>query len=82
VGKLLLLIFAIVVAYIVLKAMGRLRAYRRTGEPSDSPPGLKAEDMVTCAFCSVNFPAGEAVTGEGRLFCGAEHLRRFLNRET
>lgn len=81
-GKLLLLILAIVVACIVLKGMGWLRAHRRSGEQPGPPPAVKMEDMVSCAFCGVNFPSGEAVAGEGRLFCDAEHLRKFLSRKT
>lgn len=81
-GKLLLLILAIVVAIVVLKGMGRLRAHRRAGERAAPPPVLKTEDMVSCAFCGVNFPSGEAVAGDGRLFCGAEHFRQFLSRKT
>jgi len=82
VGKLLLLVLAIAVAIVVLKGIGRFRANRRAGEQTDQPSAVKVEDMVSCAFCGVNFPSGEAVAGEGRFFCGAEHLRRFLSRET
>ena len=81
-GKLLLLILAVVVACIALKGMGRLRAQRGAHGRQSLVPAVKAVDMVPCAFCGVNFPSGEAVAGEGRLFCDAEHLRQFLSRGT
>lgn len=80
-GKFLLLILAVVVACVVFKGMGRLRAYRRAGDRPESPPIVKMEDMVPCGFCGVNFPSGEGVAGEERLFCCVEHLRRFLSQD-
>ena len=68
-GKLLLLIIAIIVVYFVLTGFARKRR-KRAGTPA---PG---ETMVPCARCGVNLPRSEALEAAGGgFFCSEEHRR-------
>lgn len=65
---LLIVLVAIVVAWL------RARA-RQVKPPAPAAAESRAEAMVTCAHCSLNLPAGEAVfDAAGTPFCGAPHL--------
>lgn len=67
-GKILVIIVLVAIAVAWLRA----RARQDTPSASAQPP---AEAMVTCAHCSLNLPAGEAVfDAAGTPFCGAPHL--------
>ncbi len=69
-AKILLIIILIAVALAWLRARARGDAAREAG--SAEP---RAEAMVTCALCSLNLPASEAVfDAAGTPFCGAPHL--------
>jgi uncharacterized protein len=72
VGKLLLILAALILVYAVVKAyQGRSR--RREGPPS--PRGPAAEDMVRCARCGVHLPRSESLMSGGEFFCSEEHRR-------
>jgi len=67
VSKLLFLIAAAVVIYVVLSGIARKR--RR----HDRSP--QVESMVPCAYCRLNLPRSEAFEASGRFFCSEEHRR-------
>ncbi|MGB7542765.1 MAG: PP0621 family protein [Burkholderiales bacterium] len=69
-SKLLLLIVAVVVIYILIKGAAR---NRDTG--ADSAGTAAAESMVPCAQCGVNLPRSEALEAQGRFYCSEEHRR-------
>ena len=66
-SKFLLLVVAIIVIYLVVKALARKRRERER-----TPPG---EQMVPCAHCRVNLPRSEAIEATGRFYCSEEHRR-------
>lgn len=71
-GKLLVLILVVLVAYAFVKALaGKSRA-------SGGTPRTRAgERMVPCSQCGVNLPESEALASGGRYFCCDEHRRQF-----
>ena len=83
-GKILVLI----VLALIIVAWFRARA-RQVGSGDAGAAGAGAaprrvapEQMVTCAQCSLNLPASEAVfDAAGTPFCGAAHLRERRERE-
>jgi uncharacterized protein len=68
-GKLILLVFVILVVYWVL------RGYRRSLDrrAPDAPRNL--ENMVRCAHCGLHVPRSESVEGDGKFFCSDQHRR-------
>jgi uncharacterized protein len=66
-GKLLVLIALVVIAFWLLK-----RALRRD-EIKNTPP--VQGDLVACAHCGVNLPREEARSMGEQLFCSEEHAR-------
>jgi uncharacterized protein len=73
VGKLLLILAALVIVYAIVKAY-QGGARRRAGPPS--PRGEAAEDMVRCARCGVHLPRSESLMSGGKFFCSEEHRRQ------
>ena len=67
-GKLLVLIALVVVAFWLLK-----RALHRSSE-KDSPKSITG-DLVACAHCGVNLPREEARAAGAELYCSEEHAR-------
>lgn len=43
------------------------------GSPHADGRALRDERIVPCAHCGVHFPASEAVSRDGRLYCCPEH---------
>lgn len=73
-GKLILLVFAILLVYWVL------RSYRRRSAGRDTQAGAgAAEDMVRCAHCGVHLPRSESVMTRGVHYCSVEHQRLHAN---
>ena len=72
-GRLLVLIALVLVAVWAIK-----RALARFGQDAPPAPKRAAEqgDLVSCAYCGVHLPRGEALLDAERLFCSAEHARR------
>lgn len=73
-SKFLLLILAVVAAWLLIK---RLRA-KDTAEdaPDSAAPGPASEQMVNCSHCGLYLPQNEAIADGDRFFCCAEHRRR------
>ena len=69
-SKLLLLIIAAIVIYILIKGVARKRA-----AGAGSAGAAAAESMVPCAQCGVNLPRSEALETQGRFYCSEEHRR-------
>jgi len=69
-GKLIFLVLAIVIVWVVLKNLAKAR--RRDQPPR--PPA--AEDMVRCTHCGVHLPRSESLLTQGVYFCSAEHRRQ------
>jgi uncharacterized protein len=67
-GKLLFLLIAGVVLYLVLV---RENKPARRGE---GPPAA-AERMVACARCGIYVPQGESMSAGGKHYCCEEHRR-------
>ena len=72
-GKLLVLIVAVLVLYLLWKGLRRAANSDKGGTPSDG------ERMVNCSECGLHLPISEAVQSQGRYFCSEEH-RRLFNR--
>ena len=68
-SKILLLIFAVIAAWWLIK---RLRGKDAAGDA----PGPAPEQMVTCSHCGLYLPQNEAIAEGGKFFCCAEHQRR------
>ncbi len=66
--KFLLLILVIVVVWRLAKGSGGRNAAARGA-------GRAPEQMVNCAHCGLYLPQNEAIGGDGRYFCCAEHRR-------
>ena len=65
-GKLIFLLVAVIIAWVVLKKYLKPR----------NPPAPRApEDMVRCLHCGVHLPRSESHTSDGNFFCSEEHLR-------
>jgi uncharacterized protein len=72
-GKLLILILAIFVAY---AAWGTLK--RASKAPRGrNPARANGEKMVDCSQCGIHLPISEAVESHGRYFCSEDHQRLF-----
>ncbi len=68
-GKLIFLVVAIALAWVVFKAFRKSKLRER-------PPRAAApEDMVRCAHCGVHLPRSESQTSNEKFFCSQEHLR-------
>jgi hypothetical protein len=69
-AKILLIVILVAIGVAWLRARAR-----RDAPDAARPAAPPAEAMVTCAQCSLNLPAGEAVfDAAGTPFCGAPHL--------
>lgn len=68
-GKLIILLLLVAVAWAVFKHLAKPRADSR------KKPSAAAEDMVRCARCGVHLPRSESLTSRGQFFCSEEHLR-------
>jgi len=71
-GKLLILVLVVLVAYAFVKA---LAAKGRASGPA--PRQRAGERMVPCSHCGINVPESEALTAGERYFCCDEHRRQF-----
>ena len=73
-SKFLLLIFAAVAAWWLIKS---LRAKDGTGvAPGSDVHGSAAEQMVNCSHCGLYLPQNEAIADGDKFYCCAEHRRR------
>ena len=73
-SKFLLLIFAFVAAWWLIK---RLRGKDAAEDAPDSAAhGPAPEQMVTCNHCGLYLPRNEAIVEGDKFFCCAEHRRR------
>lgn len=68
-SKLLLLIFAVVAVWWLVKG------FRRKEAAKDAPEAAP-EQMVTCSHCGLYLPQNEAIAEGDKFFCCAEHRRR------
>lgn len=68
-GKLVLLVLAVALAWWVLKG------YRRSITRDQPPRATAPEDMVRCEHCGLHLPRSESHVRDGRFFCSEEHLR-------
>jgi uncharacterized protein len=70
-GKLLVLLIAVLVLFLLWKGLRRGTRSDKAGTPSDG------ERMVNCSECGLHLPISEAVQSQGRYFCSEEHRRLF-----
>lgn len=68
-GKLILLVLAVALAWWVLSR------YRKSVTRGAPPRAAAPEDMVRCAHCGVHLPRSEGRARGGEFFCCEEHLR-------
>jgi len=73
-SKFLLLIFAVIGAWWLIKRMRGRDAAKDASEFAAGHP--VPEQMVACSHCGLNVPQKEAIAIGGRYFCCAEHSRR------
>ena len=71
--KFLLLVFVVLIG-VWLWRSNRLAAPKP--DTKAAPAATDPQDMVSCAFCSVHVPAGDAIPGKKGVYCGADHLAR------
>jgi len=71
-GKLLVLVLVVLVAYAFVKALAAKGRATRAG-----PSQHAGERMVPCSQCGLNLPESEALTDGTRYFCCDEHRRQF-----
>lgn len=65
-SKLLLFAFLAFVAYLFFRSLGRPKG----GSKKQTRP---AEEMVACAQCGLNLPAGESLKSGEHSYCCEEH---------
>lgn len=71
-GKLLLLVLAVVAALLWFRY--KARVVNRRDAPGAAPGPARVENMVQCANCGVHLPAAESVTDAAGLpFCSTAH---------
>ncbi len=70
-GKLLLIIVAVLVVYFIVKSYQR----NLQGPPPPRARPKVGEDMVRCAHCGVHHPRSESTLSAGEFFCSEEHRR-------
>jgi len=71
-GKLLVLVLVVLVAYAFVKALAA------KSRPSRGAPKQHAgERMVPCSQCGINLPESEALAAGAHYFCCDEHRRQF-----
>jgi len=81
-GKILVLIVLALIIVAWFRARARQVGPGDAGGASAAPRQVAPEQMVTCAHCGLNLPAGEAVFDAAATpFCGAAHLRERRERE-
>ncbi len=68
-GKLILLVCGVLLAWWLLKT------YRKTFDAKRGRRPPEAEDMVQCAQCGVHMPRSESRTLAGKFFCSDEHMK-------
>ena len=71
-GKLLVLVLVVLVAYAFVKALAAKG--RASGAARRQHAG---ERMVPCSHCGINLPESEALAAGERYFCCDEHRRLF-----
>jgi uncharacterized protein len=71
-GKLLVLVLVVLVAYALVKALAV-----KNRAPGARPRPHAGERMVPCSQCGINLPESEALADNGRYFCSDEHRRLF-----
>jgi uncharacterized protein len=71
-GKLLVLVLVVLVAYAFVKALAAKGRASRT-----RPEQHAGERMVPCSQCGLNLPESEALAEGARYFCCDEHRRLF-----
>ena len=73
-----IVIVLIALALLVWLVLGSTRrrakeARRQRPAAAEAQPGTKVEGMVACAHCGIHLPASQALLGQGRPYCSAEH---------
>jgi len=71
-GKLLVLVLVVLVAYAFVKALAA-----KGHAPREAPRQRAGERMVPCSHCGINIPESEALTAGEHYFCCDEHRRQF-----
>ena len=67
-------LFWIALVFLVVWALRVQAKKNRMKEPGQTPEP-QVEQMVSCAYCGLHFPASEAITESGIVFCSDEHRR-------
>lgn len=67
-GKFILLVLGILIAYWLIRGYRRRRA-------SEARPPLAGEDMVCCVHCGIHLPRSEGIVAGGETYCSTEHQR-------
>ncbi len=68
------LIFIIVLVVLVYWWFKSYRKKQLKQQPKQDEPA-KAQDMVSCAHCSINLPKSESLSVDGKYYCCKAHSR-------
>lgn len=71
-GKLIFYIIIAILVYWIIKNRKSRKAKKET-------PLEPIEDMVSCAYCGIHLPKGEAISDRNRYFCSNEHCHQHIN---
>lgn len=71
-ARLIFILLAILVVYLLLKS------YRRQLPKQDT--SAATEDMVRCAQCGVHLPKSESILASGNFYCCDAHRRDHLSK--
>ena len=73
-----IVIVLVALALLVWLVLGSTRrrtkeARRQRPAATDAQAATKVEGMVACAHCGIHLPTSQALLGQGRPYCSAEH---------
>lgn len=71
-ARLIFILLAILVVYLLLKS------YRRQMPKQDVPEST--EDMVRCVKCGVHLPKSESILAGGNFYCCDAHRREYQSK--
>ena len=70
-SRLLFLILAGVVVYLLVRSFRRSLGEDKGAKPNTAKPS--GEDMVRCAHCGVHLPVSESLLSGGQYYCSEAH---------
>ncbi len=75
-AKLWLFVVLAIAFVLLVRAASARKGSKAAAGRGTAASGPQSEEMVPCAFCSLNVPLSEAVGTGPQFFCSQEHMRR------